>query len=135
PTPAQREIRGAPWSLWVRAPPDHPSIKRGAARSSSLKEKSADSQSLENGDARFVLRVQRPRLTRAPEPPDEIAAWLEPGWDDPSNGFSIRETRTTSEPVSEAGLVKFAADPARSAGLQSWKLVRDEWAKNEEPAR
>jgi very-short-patch-repair endonuclease len=133
--PAKRQIREQPWSLWLRDLPDHPSIKRGAARSSSLKEKSADSQSLENGDARFVLRVQRPRLTRAPEPPDEIAAWLEPGWDDPSNGFSIRETRTTSEPVSEAGLVKFAADPARSAGLQSWKLVRDEWAKNEEPAR
>src|SRR2546430_11534700 len=33
-------------------------------------------------NATFSLRVQRPQLTRAPEPPNEIVSWLESGWED-----------------------------------------------------
>src|ERR1700687_5101512 len=94
--PAKRQIREQPWSFWLADLPEHPSIQRGAAKDSSSKTKNANSQSAEDV-TNYVLKVQRPRLTRAPEPPEEIATWLEDGWDDPSNAFTVEETLEESE--------------------------------------
>src|SRR6266478_2541308 len=132
--PAKRQIREQPWSFWLRDLPEHSSI-RGAAKASSFKAKNGSSQSTEDGGASYVLKVQRPRLTRAPEPPEEIAAWLEDGWDDPSNAFSIEETREESEKTAAPTIVRFTDDPARAASLERWKLLRNEWVKTEKPAR
>jgi very-short-patch-repair endonuclease len=131
--PAKRQIHEQPWSFWLRDLPEHPSMQRGAAKASSLKTKNGNSQSPEDG-ASYVLKVQRPRLTRAPEPPGEIAAWLEDGWDDPSNGLTVNQTREESENSAEPR-VTFAVDPARTASLERWKHLRDEWVKTEKPAR
>jgi len=133
--PAKRQIREQPWSFWLRDLPEHSSIQRGAAKASSFKAKNGSSQSTEDGGASYVLKVQRPRLTRAPEPPEEIAAWLEDGWDDPSNAFSIEETREESEKTAAPTIVRFTDDPARAASLERWKLLRNEWVKTEKPAR
>src|SRR4029077_12856619 len=81
--PAKRQIHEQPWSLWLRDLPTHRSVQRGVAKVGSLKTNGGNSESGEDGGASYVLKVQRPRLTRAPEPPEEIAAWLEDGWDDP----------------------------------------------------
>src|SRR4051794_30063616 len=89
--PAKRQIHEQPWSFWLHDLPEHPSIQRGAAKDNPSKTKNGNSQSVEDG-ANYVLKVQRPRLTRAPEPPEEIAAWLEDGWDDPSNAFIVKQT-------------------------------------------
>src|SRR5882672_6131064 len=132
--PAKRQIREQLWSHWLRDLPDHPSIQRGGKAGSS-KAKNGNSQSKEDGGANYVLKVQRPRLTRPPEPPEEIAAWLEDGWDDPSNAFAVEETLEESKNGVEPRIVKFADDPARSASLEGWKLLRDEWVKAEKPAR
>src|SRR6266403_1019905 len=133
--PAKRQIREQPWSFWLRDLREHSSIQRGAAKASSFKTKNGSSQSTEDGGASYVLKVQRPRLTRAPEPPEEIAAWLEDGWDDPSNAFSIEETREESEKTAAPTIVRFTDDPARAASLERWKLLRNEWVKTEKPAR
>src|SRR6266436_3680115 len=133
--PAKRQIREQPWSFWLRDLPEHSSIQRGAAKASSFKAKNGSSQSTEDGGASYVLKVQRPRLTRAPEPPEEIAAWLEDGWDDPSNAFSIEETREESEKTAAPTIVRFTDDPARAASLERWKLLHNEWVKTEKPAR
>jgi very-short-patch-repair endonuclease len=133
--PAKRQINEQPWSFWLRDLPEHPSIQRGTAKASSLNTKNGNSQGTEDGGASYVLKVQRPRLTRAPEPPEEIAAWLEDGWDDPSNAFTVEETLEESENGTEPRMVKFADDPARTASLERWRLLRDEWAKTEKPAR
>src|SRR5579863_277781 len=132
--PAKRQIREQPWSLWLRDLPEHSSIQRGAAKDSSSKTKNGNSQSAEDG-ANYVLKVQRPRLTRAPEPSEEIAAWLEDGWDDPSNASTFKQTLEESENNAEPKIVKFADDPARTARLEHWKLLRNEWVKTEKPAR
>src|SRR5882762_2235007 len=133
--PAKRQIREQPWSFRLRDLPEHSSIQRGAAKASSFKTKNGSSQSTEDGGASYVLKVQRPRLTRAPEPPEEIAAWLEDGWDDPSNAFSIEETREDSEKTAAPTIVRFTDDPARAASLERWKLLHNEWVKTEKPAR
>jgi very-short-patch-repair endonuclease len=133
--PAKRQIHEQPWSLWLRDLPEHSSVQRGAAKAGPLKTKNGNGQGTEDGGASYVLKVQRPRLTRAPEPPEEIAAWLEDGWDDPSNGFTLKQTLEEAENRAEPRMAKFADDPARAATLERWKLARNEWVKTEKPAR
>src|SRR4029077_6724725 len=132
--PAKRQLREQPWSLWLRDLPEHLSVQRGVAKAGSLKTNGGNTQSVGDG-ASYVLKVQRPRLTRAPEPPEEIAAWLEDGWDDPSNVLAVEETLEEWGNGAELRMVKFAADPARTAILERWSLLRDEWVKAERPAR
>ena len=132
--PAKRQIREQPWSFWLRDLPEHPSIQRGGGKDSSSKTKNGNSQSAEDG-GNYVLKVQRPRLTRAPEPPEKIAVWLEDGWDDPSNAVNVKEAPEESENRAEPRTAKFADDPARTASLERWRLLRNEWGKIEKPAR
>jgi very-short-patch-repair endonuclease len=132
--PAKRQIREQPWSLWLRDLPEHSSIQRGAAKTGPAKTKNGSSQTTEDGPG-YVLKVQRPRLTRPPEPPEEIGAWLEDGWDDPLNAVTAEETLEESRKNAEPRIAKFADDPARTVSLERWKLLRDEWVKTEKPAR
>jgi hypothetical protein len=131
--PAKRQLREQPWSLWMRDLPDHSSVQRGTAKASSPKAKDKNGQTLE--ESCYVLKVRRPRLTRSPEPPEEISAWLENGWNDPSNAVAVEETLEESENGRERGIEKFADDPASTAALERWKRLRDEWVKAEQPAR
>jgi very-short-patch-repair endonuclease len=132
--PAKRQLQEQPWSLWIRDLPEHPFVQRGAARTSSTKA-NGNTERTEEGGASFVLKIRRPRLTRPPEPPEGISVWLEDGWDDPSNAVGVEEALVESEKGAERRMVKFADDPARTATLERWKLLRDEWAKSEKPAR
>jgi hypothetical protein len=77
---------------------------------------------MEDAALSYVLKVRRPRLTRPPEPPQEISAWLEDGWDDPSNTVAVEETVDEFENNREQRIVKFADDPPRTAALERWKL-------------
>ncbi len=133
--PAKRQIREQLWSLWLHDLPEHPSIKRGASKSASAKSKAADSQHEDTTSGGFVLKVQRPALTSPPEPPAAIATWLEAGWDDPSNEPSISDSRNESDQQGESRTANFADESARLAALQRWTLARQEWARNEKPAR
>jgi very-short-patch-repair endonuclease/DNA polymerase III delta prime subunit len=133
--PAKRQIREQLWSLWLRNLPDHPSIKRGAAKPGPLRAKAKENQATADNSEGFVLKVQRPSLTRPPEPPNGFAAWLEAGWDDPSEDILVHQTREESDTTGNPRIVNFDDDRTRSAALQRWKLSRDEWAKHEKPAR
>jgi len=135
--PAKRQIREQPWSLWLHGLPSHPTIKRGAARTASSKNKSAkENQTSESdGVGEFLLKVQRPVLTRPPEPPAEIVDWLETGWDNPSEEVVLRETHAEADTAGSSHATRFEEDKARVAALQRWKISRDEWAKSERPAR
>src|SRR5437879_5094862 len=133
--PAKRQIREQLWSLRLRDLPVHSSVLQGEVRTNAAKAKKASEETTSNGGASYVLKVQRPRLTRAPEPPEEVAAWLGAGWDDPSNELSIEETREESEETAGSGIVRFADEPRRPASLESWKALREEWVQKEKPAR
>src|SRR6266404_3098377 len=133
--PAKRQLREQPWSLWMRELPEHSSIQRGGAKANTSKAKGANGQSQEDVGQSFVLKVRRPRLMRPPEPPEEIADWLEDGWDDPANEVVAEESLDESENRGEPRMVKFDDDPARTASLQHWKILRDEWVKTEKPVR
>ena len=133
--PAKRQLHEQLWSLRLCDLPEHPSIRRGTAKLSSSKTKNGNNQKREEASEAYVVKVQRPRLTRAPEPPEEIAAWLEDGWDDPGKSVNFEETMEQSADGGSPRLVKFSDDPARVANLERWKLLRSEWVKTEKPAR
>jgi very-short-patch-repair endonuclease len=133
--PAKRQIREQPWSLWLHGLPNHPCIKRGAGKSQSSNGKAGKTQSADGDNERFVLKVQRPVLSRAPEPPEETTTWLKAGWDDPSEEILIHQSRNESDPAGNPRVANFDDDKARSTALQRWKLLRDEWAKSEKPSR
>jgi len=133
--PAKRQVREQLWSLWLHDLPDHPSIKRGDTRSGPAKSKAAEFQNSDTSSGGFVLKAQRPALTSTPDPPSTIATWLEAGWDDPSKEPSVSASRNESDQEGETSIVYFADEPARLAALQRWSVAREEWAKNEEPAR
>jgi very-short-patch-repair endonuclease len=134
--PAKRQIREQPWSLWLHGLPNHPAIKRGAGKSNASKTRSKETASGEmDGGAEFLLKVQRPVLTRPPEPPGEIADWLESGWDNPSEEIRLQETQADRDDSGNPRVVRFKDGKARTAALQQWKSARDEWAKSERPAR
>jgi hypothetical protein len=131
--PAKRQLREQPWTFWLRELPEHPSIQRGGAKP--LKAKNGNSHATEDGGPNFVIKVQRPRLARPPEPPEDIAAWLEDGWDDPSREVVVKQALEDSENKVRVAVAQFTDDPARPASLDRWKLLRDDWAKMEKPAR
>ena len=133
--PPKRQIHEQLWSLRLRDLPEHSSIRRGKAKPSSSKSKNGNPQNREDDPAGYLLKVQRPRLTRAPEPPDEIVAWLEDGWEDPSKPVIFEETMEESIGGTAPRSVKFADDPARLGSLERWRLLRSEWVNTEKPAR
>src|SRR3974377_268942 len=132
--PPKRQIHEQLWSLRLCDLPEHSAIQRGIAKLSSAKTKGGQSPNREEESARYVLKVQRPRLTRPPAPPDELAGWLQEGWDDPAKPVMLEES-TGEESIGDVvpGPARFTDDPARVAGLERWKSARSEWANTEKP--
>src|SRR5580658_25556 len=133
--PAKRQVREQIWSLWLHGLPEHPSIKRGTGKSQSSNGQPGKTQPADEGNERFILKVERPVLRRPPEPPEEATIWLKAGWDDPSEEILIHPSRTESDQAGNPQVVNFDDDKRTSTALLRWKLLRDEWAKSEKPAR
>ena len=132
--PAKRLLDEQPWCLWLRDIPEHASVRKGETKPEPAKASEPSANQDEEG-AGYVLKAKRPRLTRAPEPPEEIADWLETGWDDPANRVSLRGTLDGPEADHETAGAKFADDPGRTQSFLRWKMSREEWAEKERPAR
>src|SRR5580658_8024127 len=133
--PAKRQVREQIWSLWLHGLPEHPSIKRGTGKSQSSNGQPGKTQPADEGNERFILKVERPVLRRPPEPPEEATIWLKAGWDDPSEEILIHPSRTESDQAGNPQVVNLDDDKRTSTALLRWKLLRDEWAKSEKPAR
>ena len=132
--PVKRHLGEQLWTLWLKDLPDHPSVRTGTSgvESPSLPG-SNDGLPLPAHDQDFVLKIARPRLTNPPAPPKVLEGWLEGSWDDPLKEVSPLESK--KEAVGDAGRVQFAADPKRIVAFAQWKERRDQWAKDERPAR
>jgi very-short-patch-repair endonuclease len=134
--PPKRQIHEQLWSLRLCDLPEHSAIRRGIAKLSSPKTKGGQSQDREAANANFILKVERPRLTRPPAPPNEIAAWLQERWDDPAQPVVFEESmRDESTDGALCRVASLTDDPARVASFERWKLARSEWVSTEKPAR
>jgi very-short-patch-repair endonuclease len=133
--PPKRQIREQLWTLWLNDLPDHPAIQRGRPRNIEENKAETADASITREDEDFILKVARPKLTRPPEPPAELKPWLEMGWEDPAKELTVRKTKNESSAKGETVFVRFEDDANRTAAFEAWKPRRQEWAKNEKPAR
>lgn len=133
--PAKRQIREQLWTLWLHDLPDHPSIRCGTFDESPSSDTGAESASERKPVDTFVLKVRRPTLTRAPTPPEALSEWLERGWEDPAGEVRVRDSRNVIGDQGQTHVDRIDDDPQCVRTLQAWMLRRDEWARNERPAR
>ena len=118
--PVVRQVDDQAWTLWLKNLPQHSSIRLD------------DSQDENEG---YVLKISRPKLTTAPEPPKEIRNWLLPGWDDCFREAQYFEVETEIDRDGNEVKVRFSDDPQRARAFNSWLDVRNEWAKRARPAK
>ena len=133
--PIKRHLGEQLWTLWLKDLPDHPSVRRGTAAAIESDGPAAhnDGLSAQAQDPDFVLKIARPRLSSPPAPPLALEGWLDPGWEDPFREVLSLESKKETSPGS--GRLRFEADPKRVAAFEQWKERRDQWAKDERPAR
>src|SRR2546426_11248525 len=82
--PAKRRVDEQLWSLWLHNLPEHPSIKRGAAKPRPSRAKAKEAKCATADGEEFVLKVQRPAPTLPPEPAHEISAAPQAGVEGPA---------------------------------------------------
>jgi very-short-patch-repair endonuclease len=133
--PVKRHLGEQLWTLWLKDLPDHPSVRRGTPVVVEFQGPAAsdDGLSAQTQGPDFVLKIARPRLTNPPAPPAALEGWLEANWEDPFKEVSALESKKETPPGT--GRDRFAADPKRVLTFEQWKERRDQWAKNERPAR
>lgn len=136
--PAKRQIREQLWSLWFKDLPQHPTIQRG---NHTLVSKTpdntleSDASDVEEPIDDFVLKVRRPKLTQSLRPPEIIAPWLESGWENPDRDVHVSESRNEIDADGESLILRFDDDPERIHAFEIWRDKREQWARNERPAR
>src|SRR5262245_16444025 len=102
--PVVRQISEQPWVLWLRDLPTSPSITRPDP---------------EKPEERFIFKVRRPTATPCPRPPQELEAWLAPGWDALGAEPRVRES------LDEGGKSRrFDDERARTRAFERWKTER-----------
>ena len=129
--PVQRNINDQPWLLWFRDLPEHTAISRGVF---SAPEDDEDSDS-SNIDDFFILKVRRPVLKRAPEPPEELASWLLDGWQNIDGEVKLLDSKEEEIGNGQTRVVNFNDDPMHTGLLEKWRSERDKWLEAEKPAR
>ena len=87
-----------------------------------------------------LIRVRRPALTRCPTPPESVAPWLLPGWDDPTKEGKVAESQNITVPGDgEDGedtiTVRFEDDEERFTDWEAWLERRTAWTTPELAAR
>ncbi len=134
--PVKRHIGEQLWTLWLKDLPDHPSIRKGTSPTAEVSAPTAgdDGSPAERQDSDFILKIARPRLTNPPIPPALIEPWLEAGWENPFKEVSTLESRNEAS-TGGAVRVRLNSDPKRVAALDQWKARRDQWVRDEAPAR
>jgi len=136
--PTKRQLDDQLWHLWFRDLPEHPSIRRAEFVNppSSLHEAAPHSGEAPRVlDEDFVLKVRRPKLTPCPSPPELLAQWLEPGWEEPAPEVHVRESGHELDAQGQTVAVFFQDDPKRKQAFERWRAQRDAWARDEKPAR
>ena len=120
--PVQQNIEAQSWVLWFHDLPNHPCIHTGLQQEANGLVAPGTKENAESDDS-FILKVRRPKLTEAPEPPKDIVPFLQSGWQN-------IDTKATIEPSKSAS---FANDFRRQRLFSEWVSRREAWAKAERP--
>jgi len=82
-----------------------------------------------------LLRIKRPAITRCPTPPEAIASWLLPNWDDPFKQASYVESQNSVDEQGETVTDFFDTDEQRVTDFIAWDDQRQAWSIPEQIAR
>jgi hypothetical protein len=82
-----------------------------------------------------LMRITRPTTTQCPTPPEAIASWLLPDWDDPAKTAEYAESRNEIDETGETTTVRFDSDERRSSDFVTWDDQRTAWVAPEQRAR
>jgi very-short-patch-repair endonuclease len=128
--PLKRMLSDQLWSIALADFPQHPAISIGEVRlgqAASAGEPPVD-------DAAPLIRVRRPKLTRAPVPPAALLDWVQGGWEDPNGTIQVVRDRNVLRDR-EFVTIGFTDEPARVSTLNEWRAGWTRWADAERPAR
>ena len=78
----------------------------------------------ENGG--ILLEVRKPVLENCPEPGEDFADWLLPGWDNFRNAAAVQSFATVGKDTEF-----FSDDAARAAAFRTWEEARTAWAQRQ----
>jgi len=109
--------------------PDHPSIQRVTV------DITRDEDGERDATPPYLLKVDRPKLTRPPAPPELLGDWLDRGWDDPLAELRVRPSWNEADAHGDTVVVAFEDSRERVTALEVWRAKREQWAANEAPAR
>lgn len=127
--PSKRQIKEQIWVRWLDVLPDHPNIQLARLIT-------GDGGVIVSEQPAALLRVKRPQLTSAPEPPEVLRSWLLPGWDDwKEEDVRCLESINTKDENGETIVVRFESDSERVEQLAAWQTRRSTWRVNEVPTR
>ena len=124
--PVQQDIEAQEWIMWFHDFPNHPCVRIGAKQDDNNVVTGQTSKAIKDttaSDESFILRVRRPKTKEPPEPPKEIASFLQSGWQHVDNKVALDPSKSAS----------FASDPRRKRLLDEWFLRREAWVKTEQP--
>ena len=122
--PLKRNIKDYEWYLKIEELPEHHRVKIG-----SFIEKGGEL----TGDD-FILKVQRPNLTKPPMPPNILENWLKRGWERADGNIDVKQSRNEQDENGKTIIVQFNDDQRTVDAFKRWKKNWEEWARNELPA-
>jgi very-short-patch-repair endonuclease len=125
--PVHRTLAQHAWTFVLRDLPVHPSVSLVEVL---VADPTADAPDEETPP---LLRVARPKLTRAPEPPPILREHLGPGWDRADGAIKVHPVRNVVR-AGETVTEQFEDDPARVVALAEWRTRWNVWADAERPA-
>jgi very-short-patch-repair endonuclease len=130
--PQKLRLADQPWVLRLADLPMHPAITLGEVHP--VKAGETPESKDDTADDPPLLRVRRPKITKAPIPPELILEWLNPTWSDPNGSIEVvpaRNVRRGADTIT----VAFSDDIVRTQALLDWKTRWELWAEAERPTR
>jgi hypothetical protein len=128
--PTRRQLSEHPWQQPFRELPSHPDISIGEVVLGEAETEAPE----DSATASPLLRVKRPRLTKAPPPSAVLADFVLPGWEDPDRPIEVQPSRNVQRD-GQTVIESLQDDPQRVAALSAWKAAREKWKEAEQPAR
>lgn len=126
--PIITDIKNQNWLKWMDNLPQHETIVNNIYN--------------DNSDDEVILSIKRPLLQECPKPPALLQEWVEKGWEniekDVVKKNEIRkrnEVYSGDENEEEFVIVKFEDDINRVKEFKQWNSLREQWIKEEKPAR
>ncbi|WP_088189282.1 AAA domain-containing protein [Desulfosporosinus sp. FKA] len=128
--PVIRNIKDQPWSIYFQDLPNYLTIEKGQF------ENDFSDSGISSASSPFILKIQRPVLTDAPQPPSSYLSVLKDTWKKPELRVRLNLDKITGEEdEEELTEEQLLANYSEDEEFAQWLKSRELWAEKEVPAR